>query len=93
MRIRKTPTTPIFKDAWDIASVILYKQDKEIFLTWRNNPYKTQMLLEDIERAENLIQERTAAWVANYGTEKSWTQYLDGHPSYDKIQSLLGVSA
>jgi len=92
MRIQKTPTEPIFYDAWNIASVILYKAERETFLTWRNNPYKTQMLLEDVKRAEDLIQKRTAEWTANYGTEKSWKQYLDGHPSYEKLQSLPGVS-
>jgi hypothetical protein len=91
MRIRKTPTEPIFYDAWVIADNVLYKNDREVFLTWRNSPYKTQMLLEDLKRAEDLIEKRTAEWTANYGTEKSWTQYLDGHPRYEKLDTLLGA--
>jgi len=91
MRISKTPTEPIFYDAWSIAHAYLTKNDAEVFLTGKNSEYKTQMLKMQVEICEGLIQERTAAWFENYGTEKSWKQYLDGHPRYEKLETLLGA--
>jgi hypothetical protein len=93
MRILQTPTEPIFYDAWSIAHAYLTKNDAEVFLSGKNTTYKTKMLLAQVNICEALIEERTANWFANYGTEKSWKQYLDGHPRYETLQNLLGVSA
>ena len=48
-------------------------------------------LSNDIVRLEVLIQDRIKVWTANYGTEKSWEQYLDGCPRQEKLETLLGV--
>jgi hypothetical protein len=98
MRILKTPTEPIFYDAWSIAHAIIRKNDQEKRLTKareRNGIMSNQVaeLSNDIVRLEVLVNDRIKAWFDNYGTEKSWKQYLDGHPSYNKLENLLGVSA
>lgn len=90
MRVQKTPTEPIFYDAWSIAHAYLTKDDVEVFLTRKNSEYKTKMLEMQKGILEGLIEERTAAWFENYGTEKSWKQCLDGHPRYNKLETLLG---
>jgi hypothetical protein len=96
MRIRQTPTEPIFYDAWNIAHAIVRQHDQETRMAKakeRNGIMSNQVaeLSNDIVRLDVLIQDRIKAWTNNYGTEKSWKQYLDGYPSYEKLETLLGV--
>jgi hypothetical protein len=89
LQIKWTPEEPIFYDAWMIADVITYKADQEIFLTRAKTDYKIKMHTENIKRAEGLIEQRIAAWIANYGTKMTWSQYIDDCPRQDYVESLL----
>jgi hypothetical protein len=92
MRFLKTPTEPIFYDAWMIAHTYLTKNDAEVFLTRKNSDYKIKMLKNQIQICENLIEKRQADFVATHGNKWAWNQLLDGHPRHDKIQPILGAN-
>jgi len=89
LNVKYAPTEPIFYDAWMIARCIVYKAEQEIFLFGANSDYKVKMHSENIKRAEGLIQQRTADWIANYGTEMTWNQYIDGCPRQDYLERIL----
>jgi hypothetical protein len=90
LKVIHTPAEPIYRDAWEIAHVVAYKADQEIFLTRAKTDYKIKMHNENIKRAEGLIQDRIGAWTASFGTSTTWNQYLDGCPRQAYVQSLLG---
>lgn len=85
------PTDPIFRDAYSIADAVVRQHDQEKRM---NKALEQQgamgstvhKLSADIVRLQNLINERVAVWVGNYGTAMVWSQYLDGHPHADKVR-------
>jgi hypothetical protein len=89
LRIKEQPTEPIIRDAWTIAHAVAYKADQEKFLIRATRPYKIKMHAENIRRIRGLIEERIAAWDANYGPDKAWYQYIDDCPRQDYVESLL----
>jgi hypothetical protein len=93
MRIIQTPQEPIFADAWNIAHAIVRQQDQETRMAKALEregimSNRVTALSNDIVRLEVLIQDRIKAWTANYGTDKSWKQYLDGCPQQSRIDQV-----
>lgn len=91
MRIAKSPTEPIFYDAYSIADAILYQQTQETRLESAMKREgimsdKAAQLSNDIVRLSVLIKDRIAAWDANYSsTGHKWEQYLTDYRNRDKV--------
>jgi hypothetical protein len=49
-----------------------------------------QKYTEDIERVEKILAEKLDRWATEH--KGSWSQYIDGHPRYDRIQKYLEVA-
>lgn len=91
MKIREFPTEKIFADAWSIANSVLYVNDRRRYRS-RIDPsfYMFQKYTEDIERVEKILAEKLDRWATEH--KGSWSQYIDGHPRYDRIQKYLEVA-
>ena len=86
MKILKFPTEKVFADAWSIANSKLYVDDRRRFRE-TSSSYMFHQYTEDILRVEKMLEEKLDLWATEH--EGSWEQYLDGHPRYDRIQSIL----
>jgi hypothetical protein len=88
MKILKFPTEKIFADAWSIANSKLYIEDRRRYRSKMNTSlYMFARYGEDIERVEKMLAEKLDRWAKEH--EGSWTQFIDGHPRYDRIQQYL----
>jgi hypothetical protein len=96
MQYLKSPTEPIFYDAYAIADAIVYQQDQETRMELAIKRHglmsdKVANLSNDIVRLSVLITQRIQAWEANYGstTDAKWHQHL---PDY-RFQHRIKVNA
>jgi hypothetical protein len=91
MRVAKSPTDPIFYDAYLIADAIVYQQDQErrLQLAIKRDGImsnKAARLSNDIVRLSVLIKDRIAAWESNYSsTGTRWNEYLPDYRHYDRV--------
>jgi hypothetical protein len=91
MRVIKSPTEPIFYDAYCIADAIVYQQDQETRLQLAIKregimSNKVARLSNDMVRLSVLIKDRIAAWESNYSsTGHRWDQYLPDYRNYDRV--------
>jgi hypothetical protein len=92
MRVIKSPTDPIFYDAYLIADAIVYQQDQEARLQLAIKrdgimSNKVARLSNDIVRLSALIQDRIAAWDSSYSsTGNRWHQYITDFPKQHRIK-------
>jgi hypothetical protein len=92
MRVAKSPTEPIFYDAYLIADAIVYQQDQEARLQLAIEregiiSNKVARLSNDIVRLSALIKDRIAAWESNHSsTGTSWDQYLADYSKQHRIK-------
>jgi hypothetical protein len=93
MQYLKSPTEPIFYDAYAIADAIVYQQDQETRLNrlvdrkgiMANGVAK---LSNDIVRLSVLIRTRIESWEAAYGstTDYKWHQHLPDYPRQHRLE-------
>jgi hypothetical protein len=87
MKILKFPTEKIFADAWSIANSALYQDSRRRYLSQPQSAYMTERYQEDLDRITQMLAEKLARWSDEH--EGHWSQYIDGHPRYNRIQSIL----
>lgn len=90
MKILKFPTEKIFADAWSIANSVLYQDARRRYLSKPQSPYMTEKYQEDLDRITKMLEDKLARWSKEH--KGSWEQYIDGHPRYDRIQTILAVA-
>jgi hypothetical protein len=92
MQYLKSPTEPIFYDAYAIADAIVYQEDQEtrMLLAIKREGLmsnKVAALSDDITRLSVLIQDRITAFENKYGDTSpyKWHQHLADHKRCDRV--------